>query len=135
MSNMLSLTPLKTTYTIPRVGISYQYPIYNKQYKREAAYSQHQQTIMTYNTIPNDYYILFVNATDEFRKTIYKCIFCGEVAYHTLAHLFNDQFWETKFFDHHKRTFVLIYKRPSNPLKEPDLLEEPDLLDKPDPLE
>ncbi|CAG8730786.1 1759_t:CDS:1, partial [Funneliformis caledonium] len=57
------------------------------------------------------------------------------VAYDTLAQLFNDQFWMTKFFDHHQRTFVLTYERPSNPLKESDPLKEPDPLEEPDPLD
>jgi hypothetical protein len=79
------------------------------------------------------------------KKQEYKCIFRGEGAYDTLAQLFNDQFWGTKFFDHHQRTFVLTYERPTffipDPLKpnslneEPNPLDERDPLDEPDPLE
>ena len=69
------------------------------------------------------------------KKQEYKCIFRGEAAYDTLAQLFNDQFWGTKFFDHHQRTFVLIYERSLNPLKEPNPLKESDPLEEPDPLD
>ncbi|CAG8724446.1 2184_t:CDS:2, partial [Funneliformis caledonium] len=135
---MLSLTLLETTYTIPRVGTSYQCSICNKQYKREAAYLWHQQTIMIYNTIPNDCYTLSVNAIDEFSKQSITFLYSNSLFFAVFGryiHYFNLKKQETKFFDHHQRTFVLTYERPSNPLKESDSLKEPDSLEETDPLD
>src|SRR5205823_12113007 len=60
------------------------------------------------------------------KRQEYKCIFRGESAYDTLAQLFNDQFWGTKFFDNYQRTYVLTYEsqNTSFPLEEPDPLED-----------
>jgi len=145
----------------------------NKQYKRKTAYNRHQQVVAEYNTIPSDCYILSVNATNEFKKTIvfmikerlklhfrstgkqnitfpcsksqffavfgghihhfnlkrqvYKCIFRGEAAYDSLAQLFDDRFWGTKFFDHDQRAFVLTYESQQIDVSFP--LEDPDPLD------
>jgi len=57
-----------------------------------------------------------------------------------LAQLFNDQFWKTKFFDYHQRSFVLTYEfqnifLKTLPLEEPDPLKESNLLEKSNPLQ
>ena len=163
------------TFTLPTASstVFYQCLTCNKKYKRKTAYHRHQQVVASYNTIPSDCYVLSVNATSEFKKTIvfmikeqlklhfrstgkqsitfpcsksqffavfrghvhhfnlkrqvYKCVFHGETAYDTLAQLFDDKFWGTKFFDHDQRAFVLTYES-----KEIDVffsLEDPDPLD------
>ena len=61
---------MNTIPTSPPYGTIYQCLTCNKQYKREATYLKHQQAVATYNTIPGDCYILPVNATSEFKKTI-----------------------------------------------------------------
>jgi hypothetical protein len=42
----------------------------NKQYKRKTAYLKHQRAVATYNAIPSDCYVLPVDATSEFKRTI-----------------------------------------------------------------
>ena len=66
MSNNTLVSPSLTTVT----GTLYQCLTCNKQYKRKVAYTRHQQTVAAYNTIPSDCYVLPVNATKEFKKTI-----------------------------------------------------------------
>src|SRR5688572_6459015 len=66
LGNNTSILPIPSTV----VGTIYQCLICNKQYKRKATYLRHQQAVATFNTIPSDCYVLPVNATNEFKKTI-----------------------------------------------------------------
>ncbi|CAI2183916.1 17529_t:CDS:2 [Funneliformis geosporum] len=106
---MFSPTLSEMTYIVPRVGTPYQYLICNKQYKRKAAYLRHQQTIMTYNTITNDCYMLPANTTDEFRKIIVFMI--------------------------KERLKLHFCSTEHVPLEEPDPLEKPDILEELNSLE
>src|ERR1044071_10400357 len=66
MSSETFISPSLTTVT----EILYQCLMCNKQYKRKAVHIQHQQVVASYNIIPSDCYVLPINATKEFKKTI-----------------------------------------------------------------
>jgi hypothetical protein len=66
MSSETFISPSSTTVT----GTLYQCLTCDKQYKRKAAHIRHQQAVASYNTIPSDCYVLPINTTKEFKKTI-----------------------------------------------------------------